>query len=48
MVEYLICFIGAWTLSGVFERYLELNGIKTIEGEGGSYEVSIIDPHIWA
>lgn len=36
------------TLDGVFERYPELNGTKTIDGEGGSYEVPIIDSHIWA
>lgn len=36
------------TLDGVFERYPELNGTKTITDENGTRQVPIISPHIWA
>lgn len=36
------------TLNGVFERYPELNGMKTITDENSTREEPIISPHIWA
>lgn len=36
------------TLDGVFERYPELNGTKTITDENGTRQVPIISPHMWA
>lgn len=36
------------TLAGVFERYPELNGVKTVTDENGTREESIISPHVWA
>lgn len=36
------------TLEGVFERYPELNGTKTITDENGTREEPLIASHIWA
>lgn len=36
------------TLAGVFERYPELNGTKTVIDENGVREEPIILPHVWA
>ena len=36
------------TLDGVFERYPELNGTKTVTDDNGTREEPIIAPHIWA
>lgn len=36
------------TLDGVFERYPELNGTKTVTNENGIREEPIIAHHIWA
>lgn len=36
------------TLEGVFERYPELNGTKTVTDENGIREDPLILPHTWA